>query len=97
MSVWVTKDGRKIPIKKMTNSHLLNTIRFLDRNFERMREARFLEACLAEDWFNGEMAQLSCEQEQDRLDRATGPDDLDSRYEEMIDEAERRNLEFPDE
>ena len=29
--IWTTKDGRCIPIKDMTNSHLLNTIKFLTK------------------------------------------------------------------
>lgn len=31
--VWTTKEGREIPIRTMEDSHLLNTIRMLKRNF----------------------------------------------------------------
>ena len=29
--IWITKDGRKIPIEKMTTSHIENTIKLLER------------------------------------------------------------------
>jgi len=38
MKTWTTKDGRKIPIREMTDSHLENTIRFLRRAFEAYRD-----------------------------------------------------------
>ncbi|MHA1468984.1 MAG: hypothetical protein ACTSSP_00330 [Candidatus Asgardarchaeia archaeon] len=28
--IWTTKDGRKIPVRKMTTEHLKNVIRFFD-------------------------------------------------------------------
>lgn len=31
-TIWVTKEGERIPVKKMDDRHLLNTIRFLRRN-----------------------------------------------------------------
>ena len=31
--VWVTKDGRKIPIKRLTDEHLRNILRMLWRQF----------------------------------------------------------------
>jgi len=30
--VWVTKEGREIPYSKLSDSHLLNIIRMMDRN-----------------------------------------------------------------
>jgi hypothetical protein len=57
--VWVTKDGRKIPVREMTNEHLTNAIRFLQR-----AHARYVEFVMDNmPQLNGEMAQYYAEQE----------------------------------
>lgn len=47
-TVWVTSDGIQVPIRKMTNSHLLNTIRFLRRRGvgEREKGTEFFDTML---------------------------------------------------
>jgi hypothetical protein len=60
---WKTREGKKIPIRDMTDAHLKNAVQMLERRFA--------------EWipppppnFNGEMAQYYAEQEWDRLCRA---------------------------
>lgn len=33
-AIWTTKTGDKIPVSKMDDSHLVNTIRFVRRNYQ---------------------------------------------------------------
>lgn len=42
-TVWVTKDGREIPIIEMTDAHLRNALRFLRRRAEAYRWAGALQ------------------------------------------------------
>lgn len=38
--VWITKDMKVIPIEEMTDSHLENTIKMLEKSRERLNEER---------------------------------------------------------
>ena len=40
-SIWTTKSGQKIPVIKMTDSHLINTINFINRNANESTEKWF--------------------------------------------------------
>lgn len=35
MGLWIQKDGKLVPIKEMSGSHIRNTIAMIDRNFPR--------------------------------------------------------------
>ena len=40
-SIWTTKSGQEIPVIKMTDSHLINTINFINRNANESTEKWF--------------------------------------------------------
>lgn len=46
--VWVTKEGKQVPIKEMTDTHLANTINMLERNF--IEELNLEDAIESFDW-----------------------------------------------
>lgn len=61
MKHWKTKDGRKIQINKMSDSHLTNAIKFLEKTVESIKWN------IPYPYFQGEMAQDAAENEWNRL------------------------------
>lgn len=57
---WVTKDKRSIPIKEMTDAHLINSIAMVQRRLEEVSDA--YDACYS-NGLQGEMASYYAEQE----------------------------------
>ena len=91
---WITKDGRKIRICDMEDSHLLNTIAMLQRNGEaqRIKHSVFYATCDkptadgALDCFNREF---------DMVMESTFENYVPDIYENLIADAERRQLNIP--
>lgn len=91
--IWKTKTGDKIRICDMEDSHLLNTIRMLERvakqvEIQKEREGYQILSCL-----QGEMAILSVENELERLDQeGIDPSEINPLYDNLVNESIRRGL-----
>jgi hypothetical protein len=88
--LWKTKDGTKIRIKDMEDSHLLNTIRFLEKQTVRLN-MRELDEMMSFPYPNGEMAQHAFDQEFNMIGSAE-PNVHFPIYDDLVNEASRRNL-----
>jgi hypothetical protein len=81
--IWVTKDGREVPIKEMEDEHLLNTIRMLRR--KGVVSTDVFDSCAAYAFSNNNMAAMAAEQELSRMY-------LNPRFDELLEELGRRGL-----
>ncbi len=86
---WTQKNGSKVRICDMTDSHLTNTINLIERNADRQRYD------LPYPSFQGEMAQYFAESQFDYLMNANVEDladDLCPEYKYLVKEFDRRKL-----
>ena len=85
MSIYIhtTADGKEIPITEMSNKHLINVIKFIERTAE-----KGIEKYYADDYFAWEAEDLFFD-----IDVLYGEDVLKAmHYDEYIKEAKRRGL-----
>jgi len=85
--LWTCKDGSWIRICDMTDSHLRNTIAFLERHTKMVEEM----LVIAPNPFNGDIASDLFDQRQDDvLENGLDPSEVCAYYDNFIIEQERR-------
>jgi hypothetical protein len=92
---WTTKDGRKIKIRDMTDSHLLNTIAILERVAKSHKVQEMLAAYSCLSMLQGEYATYAAEQDINRIANEDVSDFLlrtNDSYEHLLEESGRRGL-----
>ena len=91
--LWKTKDGRKIRICDMSDSHLINTIKFLNRAAENVRNEEINAAESMSFSLQGEMA-LDAIDAEIRWLYDSRPDAANywRIYKNLMDDVYRRNL-----
>jgi hypothetical protein len=90
-TIWQTRNGKRIPVRKMSDSHIINTIRMLRRNTEAAKW------CTPFPSFGGEMAQAEAENEFFSLMETDVDDILTTEcitFDALLTEAEHRKLEI---
>ena len=85
---WTTKDGTKIRIKDMSDQHIVNTLRLIERMHKNA-----IEECPF-PCFGGEMAQYYAEQEFDSF-LSSDIEDIFPIYGDLYEEAQRRLTKTP--
>ena len=92
---WVS-GGRKIPMRDLTDQHLLNAIRYLQKTATARMYSDALQADLYAEQANGEMARAGLEDEAVALYWHTDPlahlEAISPAYRGLLKEAERRGL-----
>ena len=92
--LWTTKDGRRLKIYDMDDSHLLNTIAMLQRNAEAKRIDTSVWYTFCEEP-HGDGAMDAFMSEQEAIWNSTWEDWVPEIYENLTDDAKRRGLQIP--
>ena len=90
--LWKCKDGTKVRICDMTDSHLNNTINMLERYTSAMERNMYHLS----NFFTGDLASDMIEDQIMWMEQNRGfdPSEFAPLYDNLIDERERRELEF---
>ena len=97
VATWKTKDGRVLKVADMEDSHLINTIKYMQRRAEHIQWKDVLQMSRFADTLNGEMAVDCAEQSIVELGDMHPEDYLETLpdYQALVKEATRRKLTFP--
>lgn len=92
--VWTTSDGRAIPINKMSDKHLCNTLRMLKR-VATATQGEMVETMAGAMYsLHGDMATYYAEQEFDRACNASWDEFVPPIFEKMEELAAKRGLKW---
>jgi hypothetical protein len=97
-SVWRTKDGREIPIYRMEDAHLLNTIAYLRKRIPLRKAVAELKLLHGHDFVSGDGAHDALSYELITLERMSNEAFLASvtpQYPTLLAEARKRKLDVP--
>lgn len=93
--MWTMKNGEKIRIVNMKDSHLLNTIQMLEQYTKHM-ESQAIQA--GEEMLAGLHGEIATQMVEDDLDRlyqeGLDPADITPAYDKLVAEADRRCLQL---
>lgn len=95
-TTWTTRDGRTIPIRDMSDSHLRNTLAFLRRNVEHYRNVEAMRAWAYAEYAPDGAADAAEQAAYDVLDVMEDDEVLSMcvpEYTALVKEAQRRGLE----
>lgn len=94
--IWTTRDGRQVTLDQMSDRHLFNTIKWIEKIFKdaAYRKALALEGISGS--IHGEMASLYHDQQISALLAVGHPSEVCSVYYPMIKEGKRRGLLAPE-
>ncbi len=91
---WTTKDGKKIPINKMSDSHLCNALRMLKRMAHGIQSETIGIIGAAAASMNGDMASYYAEQDFDRACESEWDEFAPPIFEKMEELAIKRGLKW---
>lgn len=94
--IWITKDNRVIPVREMTDEHIVNTLAYFRKRVGRFRRREEAAGLAALAFLQGEMAIASVESQLDSYESMTDDEFLSSvipHWGNVLSEAHRRKLE----
>lgn len=97
--IWQTREGQKIPIRELGDSHLLNIIAMLRRRAPLAQASALLSVMDGQQMLHGEMA-LDALEDAERDLTEMGTEEFlrhhSEVYEDLVEEAARRGLALPE-